>query len=144
MPEEKIRKILKISKEPISMETPIGDDEDSHLGDFIEDQGTLTPADSAIYGNCEFQRHDYSSGEFTFSTFELRLPDAEVEKCEASLGYKLLRCYRGDGWEEKVFMIFTVTNLKDSQDIFINTKYLKSLCILHDGSSRQKTEADDG
>ena len=51
MPEEKIRKILKISKEPISMETPIGDDEDSHLGDFIEDQGTLTPADSAIYGN---------------------------------------------------------------------------------------------
>ena len=51
MTEEKIRKILKISKEPISMETPIGDDEDSHLGDFIEDQGTLTPADSAIYGN---------------------------------------------------------------------------------------------
>ena len=51
MPEEKIRKILKISKEPISMETPIGDDEDSHLGDFIEDQGTLTPADSAIYEN---------------------------------------------------------------------------------------------
>jgi DNA-directed RNA polymerase sigma subunit (sigma70/sigma32) len=38
MPEEKIRKILKISKEPISMETPIGDDDDSHLGDFIEDQ----------------------------------------------------------------------------------------------------------
>ena len=40
MPEEKIRKILKISKEPISMETPIGDDDDSHLGDFIEDQST--------------------------------------------------------------------------------------------------------
>ena len=39
MPEEKIRKILKISKEPISMETPIGDDDDSHLGDFIEDHG---------------------------------------------------------------------------------------------------------
>ena len=49
MPEEKIRKILKISKEPISMETPIGDDEDSHLGDFIEDVGTLTPGDAAIY-----------------------------------------------------------------------------------------------
>src|SRR5207247_406414 len=43
MPEEKIRKILKISKEPISMETPIGDDDDSHLGDFIEDQSTLAP-----------------------------------------------------------------------------------------------------
>ena len=51
MPEEKIRKILKISKEPISMETPIGDDEDSHLGDFIEDVGTLTPDDAAVYGS---------------------------------------------------------------------------------------------
>jgi RNA polymerase primary sigma factor len=51
MPEEKIRKILKISKEPISMETPIGDDEDSHLGDFIEDVATLQPGDAAIYSN---------------------------------------------------------------------------------------------
>src|SRR5437667_93942 len=47
MPEDKIRKILKISKEPISMETPIGDDDDSHLGDFIEDQATLAPNDAA-------------------------------------------------------------------------------------------------
>ena len=51
MPEDKIRKILKISKEPISMETPIGDDEDSHLGDFIEDVGTLTPDDAAVYSS---------------------------------------------------------------------------------------------
>ena len=51
MPEEKIRKILKISKEPISMETPIGDDEDSHLGDFIEDSTTLAPADAALYAS---------------------------------------------------------------------------------------------
>ena len=51
MPEEKIRKILKISKEPISMETPIGDDDDSHLGDFIEDSGTLAPADAAMYSS---------------------------------------------------------------------------------------------
>jgi RNA polymerase primary sigma factor len=49
MPEEKIRKILKISKEPISMETPIGDDDDSHLGDFIEDQGTMAPVEAAVY-----------------------------------------------------------------------------------------------
>jgi RNA polymerase primary sigma factor len=49
MPEDKIRKILKISKEPISMETPIGDDDDSHLGDFIEDQATLAPNDAAMY-----------------------------------------------------------------------------------------------
>jgi RNA polymerase primary sigma factor len=47
MPEEKIRKILKISKEPISMETPIGDDEDSHLGDFIEDTNVESPIETA-------------------------------------------------------------------------------------------------
>ena len=51
MPEEKIRKILKISKEPISMETPIGDDDDSHLGDFIEDQATLSPGDAALFAS---------------------------------------------------------------------------------------------
>ena len=47
MPEDKVRKVLKIAKEPISMETPIGDDEDSHLGDFIEDTNILAPMDSA-------------------------------------------------------------------------------------------------
>jgi RNA polymerase primary sigma factor len=51
MPEEKIRKIMKISKEPISMETPIGDDDDSHLGDFIEDAVTLAPSDAAMYSS---------------------------------------------------------------------------------------------
>jgi RNA polymerase primary sigma factor len=47
MPEDKVRKVLKIAKEPISMETPIGDDEDSHLGDFIEDANIVSPIDSA-------------------------------------------------------------------------------------------------
>ena len=47
MPEDKVRKVLKIAKEPISMETPIGDDEDSHLGDFIEDQQAISPIDAA-------------------------------------------------------------------------------------------------
>ncbi len=47
LPEDKIRKVLKIAKEPISMETPIGDDEDSHLGDFIEDVNMLSPVDNA-------------------------------------------------------------------------------------------------
>jgi RNA polymerase primary sigma factor len=51
MPEDKIRKILKIAKEPISMETPIGDDEDSHLGDFIEDTLTLAPSDAALHNS---------------------------------------------------------------------------------------------
>jgi len=48
MPEDKIRKIMKIAKEPISMETPIGDDDDSHLGDFIEDTTNTAPADAAV------------------------------------------------------------------------------------------------
>ena len=47
MPEDKVRKVLKIAKEPISMETPIGDDEDSHLGDFIEDTSVASPIDQA-------------------------------------------------------------------------------------------------
>ena len=47
MPEDKVRKVLKIAKEPISMETPIGDDEDSHLGDFIEDLSVMSPVDAA-------------------------------------------------------------------------------------------------
>jgi RNA polymerase primary sigma factor len=49
MPEDKVRKVLKIAKEPISMETPIGDDEDSHLGDFIEDGNVLSPNDAAVF-----------------------------------------------------------------------------------------------
>lgn len=48
MPEDKVRKVLKISKEPISMETPIGDDEDSHLGDFVEDVDVMSPQDAAM------------------------------------------------------------------------------------------------
>lgn len=51
MPEDKIRKILKIAKEPISMETPIGEDEDSHLGDFIEDVATLAPSEAATFAS---------------------------------------------------------------------------------------------
>ncbi|WP_343561838.1 RNA polymerase sigma factor RpoD [Kiloniella sp. b19] len=51
MPLEKVRKVLKIAKEPISLETPIGDEEDSHLGDFIEDKNAIIPLDSAIQAN---------------------------------------------------------------------------------------------
>ena len=55
MPEDKIRKVLKISKEPISMETPIGDDEDSHLGDFVEDTNTVAPPDATTSNNLKNQ-----------------------------------------------------------------------------------------
>ena len=51
MPLEKVRKVLQIAKEPISSETPIGDEEDSHLGDFIEDRNAVLPIDAAIQSN---------------------------------------------------------------------------------------------
>jgi RNA polymerase primary sigma factor len=51
MPLEKVRKVLKIAKEPLSLETPIGDEEDSHLGDFIEDKNAILPIDAAIQSN---------------------------------------------------------------------------------------------
>jgi RNA polymerase primary sigma factor len=62
MPEDKIRKVLKIAKEPISMETPIGDDEDSHLGDFIEDGNGELPVDSATAENLKFATHEVLAG----------------------------------------------------------------------------------
>jgi len=61
MPEEKIRKVLKIAKEPISMETPIGDDEDSHLGDFIEDKNVQAPMDAATGSGLTWATQDILS-----------------------------------------------------------------------------------
>ncbi|MDF9617386.1 RNA polymerase sigma factor RpoD [Pseudomonas entomophila] len=62
MPEDKIRKVLKIAKEPISMETPIGDDEDSHLGDFIEDSTMQSPIDVATVESLKEATRDVLSG----------------------------------------------------------------------------------
>ncbi|WP_318494022.1 RNA polymerase sigma factor RpoD [Photobacterium leiognathi] len=62
MPEDKIRKVLKIAKEPISMETPIGDDEDSHLGDFIEDTTLQLPMDAATATNLRAATNDVLAG----------------------------------------------------------------------------------
>jgi RNA polymerase primary sigma factor len=62
MPEDKVRKVLKIAKEPISMETPIGDDEDSHLGDFIEDQTVHSPVESATSQGLKETTHNVLAG----------------------------------------------------------------------------------
>ena len=62
MPEDKVRKVLKIAKEPISMETPIGDDEDSHLGDFIEDQTVRSPVESATTSGLKETTHSVLAG----------------------------------------------------------------------------------
>jgi type IV secretion system protein VirB6 len=84
----------------------------------------LTMYDSAIYGNCEFQRYDYTAGDFSFSTFELRLPDAEEEKCESSLGYKLLAYYNGAGWESKDVLLFTLVSLRDILNVLPSLVYV--------------------
>ena len=61
MPLEKVRKVLKIAKEPVSLETPVGDEEDSSLGDFIEDKNALQPLDTAIQSNLsEFYYKNFS------------------------------------------------------------------------------------
>ncbi|MGP1953720.1 MAG: RNA polymerase sigma factor RpoD, partial [Arsenophonus sp. NC-QC1-MAG3] len=73
MPEDKIRKILKIAKEPISMETPIGDDEDSHLGDFIEDTTLELPLDSATSESLRSATHEVLSGLTTREAKVLRM-----------------------------------------------------------------------
>ncbi|MFT4712634.1 MAG: RNA polymerase primary sigma factor [Paraglaciecola sp.] len=62
MPEDKVRKVLKIAKEPISMETPIGDDEDSHLGDFIEDSTIVQPLDAATGGSLKDATQEVLAG----------------------------------------------------------------------------------
>ena len=62
MPEDKVRKVLKIAKEPISMETPIGDDEDSHLGDFIEDTTVSAPIESATSSGLKETTHSVLAG----------------------------------------------------------------------------------
>ncbi len=62
MPEDKVRKVLKIAKEPISMETPVGDDDDSHLGDFLEDAGAASPIDSATDSGLKETTHAVLAG----------------------------------------------------------------------------------
>ena len=67
---DKVREIMKISQEPVSLETPIGEEEDSHLGDFIEDKSTLTPSDAASYQLLREQVEDILS---TLSDREARV-----------------------------------------------------------------------
>ena len=71
---EKVREILKISQEPVSLETPIGEEEDSHLGDFIEDRNTLAPADAASYQLLKEQVDDvlYTLSEREAKVLQLR------------------------------------------------------------------------
>lgn len=84
----------------------------------------LTVYDSAIYGTCEFQRYDYTVGEINFSTFELREPTVDVEKCHASLGYKLMKYYLGQGWEKKIVILFEIPKINDYLNIALSLIYV--------------------
>jgi type IV secretion system protein VirB6 len=80
--------------------------------------------DSIFFGNCEYLRHDYNSSGINFSTFELREPASEPEKCINSTGYKLIKFYLGQGWEKKTLLIFEITTLSDFLDLALSMVYM--------------------
>jgi len=84
----------------------------------------LTVFDTAVYGNCEFNRIDYSFEDYNFSTFQLVLPSAEIEKCQESPGYKMLGYASGLDWEEKRFMLFKIPVINDTQNMIKSMTYL--------------------
>jgi type IV secretion system protein VirB6 len=90
----------------------------------------LTMYDSALYGNCEYQRRDYSLGEFNFSTFELRLPTVDPKNCEESTGYKLAKYAQGQGWEKKIVILFQIISINDFLDLSLSLLYLMLYVII--------------
>ncbi|PIW01985.1 MAG: RNA polymerase sigma factor RpoD, partial [Deltaproteobacteria bacterium CG17_big_fil_post_rev_8_21_14_2_50_51_6] len=115
---EKIRKVLKIAKEPISLETPIGEEEDSHLGDFIEDKRIISPGDAVI---------NYSLGEQTRKVLNTLTPREEkVLRMRFGIGEK------ADHTLEEVGKDFNVTRERIRQ---IEAKALRKL--RHPSRSKQ-------
>jgi type IV secretion system protein VirB6 len=84
----------------------------------------LTMYDSAIYGTCEFQRHDYTFGNTNFSTFELRIPNNQPEECVNSAGYKLMKYYMGEGWKKMFLLIFVLRSLQDTLGLLTSMTYV--------------------
>lgn len=84
----------------------------------------LTMYDSIFYGNCEYLRHDYHQSGISFSTFELREPASEPEKCINSTGYKLVKYYLGQGWEKRNLIIFEIIKISDFLGIAMNMVYM--------------------
>ena len=84
----------------------------------------LTMYDSIFFGNCEYLRHDYNSSGINFSTFELREPSSEPEKCTNSAGYKLIKYYIGQGWEKKSIIIFEIIKISDFLDLGLSMLYM--------------------
>ncbi len=84
----------------------------------------LTMYDSVFFGNCEYLRHDYDVLGYNFSTFELREPSNEPEKCINSPGYKLVQYYLGQGWESRIIILFEIIKIDDFLDLGLSMVYL--------------------
>jgi RNA polymerase primary sigma factor len=110
MPIERIRRTLKIAKDPLSMETPVGDEEDSHLGDFIEDQNAIQPIDAAIQSDLR----DSVTRTFAFLTAR----EERVLRMRFGIGMK------GEHTLEEVGLQFSVTRERIRQ---IEAKALRKL-----------------
>ena len=119
MPLEKVRKVLKISKEPVSLETPVGDEEDSSLGDFIEDKNALQPLDTAIRSNLS---------EVNYKDFSITLTPREERVLRMRFGIGM----NTDHTLEEVGLQFSVTRERIRQ---IEAKALRKL--KHPSRSKQ-------
>lgn len=84
----------------------------------------LTFYDTTIFGTCEYRRHDYTFGEYNFSTFEIRIPTANPTECTESPGYGLVRYYAGSGWDERILIIFAISVLKDVWNLATGMVYV--------------------
>lgn len=90
----------------------------------------LTMYDTAIYKNCQFKRFDYTIEDVNFSTFELRVPEAEPEKCRTSAGYKFLQYYTGEGWEKINVILFPIYFLRDVFNLLVEMFYVLIFTII--------------
>jgi type IV secretion system protein VirB6 len=84
----------------------------------------LTMYDSVFFGNCEYLRHDYEVSGFNFSTFEVREPSSEPEKCINSPGYKLIQYYLGQGWETRIVLFLEIIKINDFLNLAVSMVYL--------------------
>ncbi|WP_375327077.1 type IV secretion system protein [Candidatus Tisiphia endosymbiont of Nemotelus uliginosus] len=92
----------------------------------------VTMYDSAIYDNCQFVRYDYTDSNPTgFSTFEIRLPEFDEQRCKDSAGYKLLKYYSGYGWEKHYFLLFEIKQIaKDELSLIVSLLYVLVFSVI--------------
>ena len=90
----------------------------------------LTMYDTAIYGNCVYQRHDYIVSATNFSTFELMLPATDPELCTGSFGYKMLQYSMGQGWQERILLMFSTHAIDDALNLGASLLYMMLYVIV--------------